>query len=548
MHGRLIRKLSIALLLGLALAGPALAAHPAPVAGPEPLDWQVLPIALTFLLPVGFILLGLAALPEEQAVSAMTGAWVAWGLATLAYFGVGFAFQFGGIAVFADDPGLASLYWEYSLLDTTWGTGWGMLGLKGFLLLGEVATASALTLFLAQLPLLGVATLIPYFALHGRAPRWIALFSSLLMGSLVYPIVANWVWAGGWLANLGRNLGEGHGLIDAGGSGQVALVGAAAGLAALLVFHRSQNAAPTPERAPGDASPVSPLMGDPEAAEPQLILMPPVHLPLLGLLGAALMMIGWTGMALMVHLPTAADISATAMATNLVLGGLGGALAASLYSWFATSHLNPLMGARGLAAGLVVVAAGAPFIPAWSALAAGLLIGLLLPLLIFFFDHVLRLDDTSAVSATFGVPAVLALLLPALVADGRSGLGWNRVGAESFLGVAGQGVSGWLVAPGYAIDWPGQAYAQLVGMVAVFVWSFGLNWLLLRILVSLINAWERSGLEFGPAPEPAGLEEEPSLPPREEAQQPGRAERPGLAGSQAIAEQDVGQAANAPQA
>lgn len=539
MRRHLILTLGFVLLSALTLAGPALAAPQAQPPAPATTDWTILVAGLTFLLPIGLILLSVAALAEEQAVSAATGGLVAWGLAILAYFAAGFAFQFGGIAVVHDTPDLTGLYWEYSLLDTTWGTGWGMIGLKGFLMLGDASTPGALGLFLSQLPLLGVATLILYFALQGRTRRWVILLASLLMGSLVYPLIGNWTWGGGWLANLGRNLTQGHGLVDAGGSGQVALTGAAAALAALLVF-RSRPAASAVDEVPTPAADLEAVAAaaDPYAEEalpdePEAVPMPPVHLPLLGLLGAALMLIGWIGLAFMAHLPTAVGVPPAPMAVNLVLGALGGALAAALYSWFTTGNLNSLMSARGMVAGLVVVAAGAPFIPAWSALAAGLVVGFLLPPLIYLFSRVLRLDDSGGALATFGLPAILGLLLPALVADGRYGAGWNGTGLENFLGVAGQGVSGLLVAPGFAPNWPAQIYAQLVGAIAIFVWSLGLGWLLLRSLAGLIHAWERTGLEFGTPPEPVVADEE-APPMRGDALEAGEEGVPGLVGGQEI--------------
>ncbi len=546
MHRRLVLKLASVLLALLALAGPALAAPSWPLSAPDPEDLTILVIGLTFLLPVGLILLSVVAFPEEQAVSATTDGLVAWSLAILAYFAVGFAFQFGGIAVFHDDPDLAGLYWEYSLLDTNWGPGWGMIGLKGFFLLGDASTDGALTLFLSQLPLLGVATLVHCFALLGRTRRWVILLTSLLMGSVIYPIIGNWTWAGGWLANLGHNLSEGHGLVDVGGSGQAALVGASAALAAVLVFRSTSfsdkaagsEAAGTDaagsEAAGSEATDGTPNVSHAFAAEQEVfgagdrqddesplaesetVLMPAVQLPLLALLGATLMVIGWMGLAFMAHLPTAVDVWPVPMAVNLALSAMGGALTAGLYSWFTTSHLNPLMAARGVAAGLVVAAAGAPFLAAWAALAAGLVVGILLPLLIFLFDRALRLNDIGGMLATLGVPAILGLLLPALFANGRYGVGWNGVGTESFLGVVGQGVSGWLVAPGFAADWPGQFHAQLVGTIAVFSWSFGLSWLLMQILARLIHAWERTGLEFGPPPEPEVIAD-PAPPARDEA-------------------------------
>jgi Amt family ammonium transporter len=525
--GRLILKLGFALLPVLTVAGSALAAPPSQYPAANNADWTVLAVAFTFLLPVGLILLSAAAFPEEQAVSTATGALVAWGLAIVAYFAIGFAFHFGGIAVFYDDPDLAGLYWEYSLLDTTWGTGWGMIGLKGFFMLDEASTPGALTLFLSQLPLLGVAVLIPYFALQGRAGRWVAPLLSLLMGGLIYPIIGNWNWAGGWLANLGGNLAMGHGLLDSNGGGQVALAGAAAALAATLVFRVGQA-----DEAP-DVTEVSAPRRDTAEDKtqphdrPVSVPMPSVHLPLLGLLGATLLVVGWLGTGLMTHLPIAADTQPAVIATNLVLGALGGALSTGLYSWFTTDRLNPLMSARGMLAGLVAAAAGAAFIPAWSALAAGLVTGLLLPPAIYLFDRALPMKDTASAVATFGLPALLGLLLPALAADGHYGVAWNGVGRESYLDVAGQGVSGLLTAPGFAMDWPGQLYAQLIGVIAIFAWSFGLSWLLLQVLTGLVRAWARSGLEFGAPPAPVGAEEEAPLA-GDEAQGTDKEEGPGL--------------------
>jgi Amt family ammonium transporter len=505
-----ISKVSFALFFVLDCAGPALAAPllPSPVSSSQ--DLAILAVGLTFLLPVGLMLLMVAAFPRGQAIGALSGAVVAWALASVVYFAIGFAFQFGGIAVYHDIPDLKGLYWEYSLLDTTWGTGWGMIGLKGFFLLNEASTPGALTVFVSQLPLLGVASLILYFALQGQAPRGIVLLASLVMGGLIYPLVGNWTWASGWLANLGRNLDQGHGLVDAGGSGQIALLGASAALAALLVYR--------PRRARRSRDEVR-LSADDEAGfqdEAQEVSMPAVQLPLLAILGAILMVIGWIGMAFLVHMPTAVQVPPASIIANLVLAAMGAALTAGLYSWFTTNQLNSLMSARAIVAGLVVAAAGAPFIPAWSALAAGLLVGVLLPLLIYFFDQVLRLEDTGASLATFGAPALLGLLLPALVADGRYGVGWNGVGTESFMGVSGQGVSGLLVAPGFTTDWPGQMYAQLVGIVAILIWSGAVTWLLLRGVTALTQAWQRTGLEFGAPPQPAAGEDE-VMPVREES-------------------------------
>lgn len=482
---RLPRWLIGALFLSLVTGGVALASSEAtPPAGPPPA------LLLSFLLPGGLILLFCAALPENRAAEAATGAVIAWGLACLAYWAVGFAFHFGGVAVVSEAPDLAGLYWEYSLLDVTWGTGWGMIGLRGFFLADAAATPGALTLFLAQLPLLGVVAVSLEAVLWTHGRRGLVVPAALLVGGLIYPVAGNWVWGGGWLANLGLTLGYGHGFLDVLGGGLAALVGATAALAAVVSIGRQQPA----EAAPSGA--VTPL--------------PTAHLPLLGWLGALLMMVGWLATAGLAHLPTAVGVSEALCATNLALAAVGAACGAGLYTWFVAGRLDVLMAGRGLVAGLALAAAGAAFLPTWTAPAAGLVVGIALPPLLYLGEQRWQLGAAAAPLATLGLPAAIGLLLPGLLADGRFGAGWNRVGAESFLGVPGQGVSGAWVAAGLTGDWPGQQYAQLIGLAAIVAWSFGLTWLVLALPTAVLRAWRRSGLELGSPPAPLPPEEESS--------------------------------------
>jgi len=54
------------------------------------------------------------------------------------------------------------------------------------------------------------------------------------MGALTYRSFANWAWGGGWLAQLGTNLGLGKGYADFAGSGVVHSVGGLTALAVVL--------------------------------------------------------------------------------------------------------------------------------------------------------------------------------------------------------------------------------------------------------------------------------------------------------------------------
>jgi Amt family ammonium transporter len=225
------------------------------------------------------------------------------------------------------------------------------------------------------------------------------------------------------------------------------------------------------------------------------------------------MAVGWLATAGLAHMPTAVPTATPLSAVNLVLAAAGGACGAGLYTWFVAGRLDVLMAGRGLVAGPAVMAAGAAFLPTWTAPAAGLVVGIALPPLLFLGEQRWRLGLAAAPLATLGLPAGVGLLLPGLLADGRSGAGWNRVGVESFLGVPGQGVSGAWVAAGLTGDWPGQLYAQLIGLAAIVVWSFALTWLALALPAAVIRAWQRSGppasilpghLPSPPAPLPQG--------------------------------------------
>jgi Amt family ammonium transporter len=216
-----------------------------------------------------------------------------------------------------------------------------------------------------------------------------------------------------------------------------------------------------------------------EEDEPPLLSkpMPSAYLPLLSLLGGGLIIVGWFGLSTAIHTPTAANFIPAQAATAGLLAALAGALTAAAYSWFTTGAFNPLMTARGLIAGLIIAVAGAPFVPIWILVLAGLLVGLGLPLLIYLFEHRLPLEDDLGIVATYGLSALAGSLLVAFVADGQTGQGWNGLGLTDYRGVAGQGVSGLLVAPGFASDWPGQLQAQLLGLSVILAWTLLLSFL-----------------------------------------------------------------------
>jgi len=158
---------------------------------------------LGLLAPLALVLLAVGATPPDEASEVVATALGALAVGIVGYVACGFAFQFGGLGLRVAWPGVAGLVAEWSPLDPTLGLGWGAIGLQGFFLSGAAATPDAYALAAAQLPAVAVAVLIPTLALARRANRAALLGVAATMGGLLFPIVGNWVWGGGWLALLG---------------------------------------------------------------------------------------------------------------------------------------------------------------------------------------------------------------------------------------------------------------------------------------------------------------------------------------------------------
>jgi Amt family ammonium transporter len=421
---------------------------------------------LALLLPAGLILIAGGGLAGRRPASSAGAGLGALALAAVSFWACGFAFHLGGVGLVSDLPGLEGLIWEWA---SPFNLDWGAMGLRGFLLADEASTSAAMSLYLAYLPALAVATILPTLLLRERMPGWMALLGGLVIAALVFPIAANWFSGGGWLMHIGDTLGLGHGYVDLTGASTAAVVGGLAALLGILFFGRR----------------LPPL---PEGERPSL---PPVHLPVLAVAGAILFAIGGMSLAGANPIHTQAGVITARVGVNLVLAVAGGAFLPCLYTWFTTGAADSLMAARGAAAGALAVLAAMAFIPPWAALALGAAAGLLVPLVTFLVEYVLRIDDPTGAVPIALVGGVLGVLGAGFFSDGLNGQGWNGIGLETYLGVTGQGITGFVPATGFAPDWPGQINAQLVGLAAIAgltVILVGALFLVLKVLLLLWRA------------------------------------------------------------
>ncbi len=387
-----------------------------------------------YLIPIGILLLTWGGLPPHKARRITPLAALALALAVLGYWLVGYAFHLGGAhAVNLDYPALGGLDALYAH-----DSNWGMFGMTGFALLGDEVMPTALSLFLAYLPLISSAVLLLVLAL-AETRRWLVIVAGALAGAVVVPVAACWAWGSGWLAHSGETLSLGHGFADFGGSG-------------LLLWLPAMMATGI-------------LLFQPRRSVEEPLAPPPAYFPLLANLGALLLGIGWVGWSLSGPFHTyGATLDWNRAALSAFLGMAGAVLTSQLYAWLVTGEIEPLMAARGMAAGWGAALAGAAFLPPWAALIVGLIAGLLFPLVLYVSEIGLRLKDAAAVVALGVVGGFWGLLSVGLLADGRWGQGWNGSGAETSLGVTGL----------FADGGGGQLLAQFVGLLALGLW--GLLW------------------------------------------------------------------------
>ncbi len=436
-----------------------------------------LPALLGYLIPIGVFLLAWGGMEPNRARRAAAVGALALSLAAIGYFAVGFAFHLGGAQVVVNQPAYEGLNALYAVGENE---EWGLIGLTGFFLTGgDPLTPEAMALFVDYLPLVATAVLLVVLSVHEQARGWQAAAGGLVIAAVLFPIVACWAWGGGWLATIGQAISQPpndpqHGFVDYAGSGVVYLLGGLASLGALVGLKKRLP--------PGKPD---------EPAE-----MPPAHFPLLANLGAMLFGLGLLSWSLSTPFHVAgATLNLPRIAVNIVLAGAGATFVTQVYSWFAIGRANALMAARGMAAGFIAIAAGAPFIPQWWALFVGAAVGLLLPLGVHFVEHVLRLPDATATIALGLTAGLIGLLVVPIFADGLWGQGWNGVGPQEYRTEALMGVTGFLPAEKFDSsngDGPGQLLAQLAGIGGISVLSFFTGWFTFTLLnLPYTRPWER---------------------------------------------------------
>jgi Amt family ammonium transporter len=382
--------------------------------------WTLFTGFLVMFMQAGFALVETGLCRAKNAGHTMAMNMMIYPLGMLGFYVCGFAFMFGGVGTLGTLGGYSGLDTELTV--TLFGKPFGLLGWKGFLLQGAGYDTAAFTLFLFQMVFMDTTATIPTGA---AAERWkfsAFMIFGVLIGSVVYPIFGNWVWGGGWLAQLGTNFGIGHGHLDFAGSSVVHMQG---GVLAFIF-----------------AWMIGPRYG--KYNKNGTVNAMPAHSIPMALLGTFILAFGWFGFNPGSTL-AATDLRISVVAVNTMLAGSAGAVAATLWMWwFKTKKPDPSMMANGMLAGLVAITAPCAFVSAGGSIVIGLVAGILVVEAVFFFDR-RHIDDPVGAVSVHGVNGAWGCLSLGLFADGTYGDGLNGV-AGTVTGLFYGGGAGQLLA------------------------------------------------------------------------------------------------------
>ena len=219
---------------------------------------------------------------------------------------------------------------------------------------------------------------------------------------IVYAPITHWIWGGGWLANMG--------VLDFAGG---LVVHTTAGVSALVIVYYLGS-----------------RIGFPNQVQPP-------HSPVLAMIGAAMLWIGWFGF------NAGSAIGANANAAMAMLVTHISAAVATITWMFMDISRNGKPGLvgmiTGMVAGLATVTPASGFIGPMGAIILGISSGVICYIAVGFIKNKLNLDDSLDVFAVHGVGGIIGTMLAGvLAAEQFGGLGLETsVGEQTYIQFVG---------------------------------------------------------------------------------------------------------------
>ena len=255
------------------------------------------------------------------------------------------------------------------------------------------------------------------------------LFSALWL-VVVYAPITHWVWGGGWLAEMG--------LLDfAGGTVVHITAGVGALVAALVIGNR--NGFPQ--------QPMSP------------------HNLTLSVTGAGMLWVGWFGFNAGSALAANGDAGMAMLVTHI--SAASGSLAWMAMEWIRHGKPSVLGIVTGMVAGLGTITPASGFVGPGGALIIGLSAGVICYYATQAIKQRFQIDDSLDVFPVHGVGGILGTLLAGVFASDALGI------------FSGQGYN-------EGMNMASQVQVQVVGIVATFVYTAVVSYLLLKLVDNLL--------------------------------------------------------------
>lgn len=262
-------------------------------------------------------------------------------------------------------------------------------------------------------------------------------FSAMLIFSavwllLVYVPVTHWVWGGGWLAEMG--------LLDFAGGTVVHITAGVGALVAAMVLGNRNGYGKTP--------------------------MPPHNLTMT-VTGAGMLWVGWFGFNAGSALAANGDAGMAMLVTHL--SAACGSLAWMTIEWIRHGKPSVLGIVTGMVAGLGTITPASGFVGPGGAIIIGFSAGIVCYFMTAWIKNGLKIDDSLDVFPVHGVGGILGTFLAGIFASTELGV------------FSGQGFADGISSIGEQVS------VQLVGIVATFVYTAVISYVLLKLIDKLIG-------------------------------------------------------------
>lgn len=356
--------------------------------------WVLVAAVLVFFMNLGFASLEAGMARSKNTVNILSKNFIVFAVSSLGFMLLGWGLMFGGDNGFI---GTDHLF---------------ILGSSDVSFYNDTLTSNVpfWGKFFFQLVFCGTATTIVSGAVAERIKYVSFILFSFVLTLIIYPIVGHWVWGGGWLSDLG--------FLDFAGDTVVHSLGGWAALAGALIL--------------------GPRIGKyGKDGKPKAI---PGHNMSLAVIGLFVLWLGWFGFnpGSTMSFQNPSDVMHILMTTNT--SAIMAVLTSTITSWIFIGKPDLGMTINGCLAGLVAITGGCAYISVVDSLIIGAMAGVLVVVLVLFFDRIHVDDPVGATSVHLGCGVFGTICVGLFAQEGATTLsavnglfyggGWGLLGIQ----------------------------------------------------------------------------------------------------------------------